>query len=121
VPRTFGPDDGPTALDDFSRATIDPILASKAYADGGLVIVLGDGSAPDPAAAPAATPGALLISPFVKPGTKDATALDSFGVLGTIESLLGVKPLKVPSTQGSLPLTASSFAAWKPPKASSGS
>lgn len=84
-----------------TRATLDVIRASKAYADGGLVVVLFDhGRTGDtstrkgvPAGQGGGAVGAVLLSPFVTPGHQVAAAYDQFSVLKTVEQLFGLPAL----------------------------
>lgn len=96
--------------DAWARTTIETIRASKAYADGGLIVVLGGAAAPD-ATQP---PGALLVSPFVKPGATQGAALDVYGLTRTIETFFSLPALDTPLTKDATPLDAQSFGLWKP-------
>ncbi|MCW3048474.1 MAG: hypothetical protein JWO74_2758 [Solirubrobacterales bacterium] len=113
TPCADGAPAGLAAADTWLQGVLDPILASKAYADGGLVVVTFDqaptdgpnadarGSAALPPAypnAPGTTPGggrvgALLLSKFVKAGKVDDTEYDHFALLRSIEDLFSLDPL----------------------------
>ncbi len=115
---------GLAAAEPFLRTVVPEIEASPAYKDGGLIAITfaeapqtGPNADPSaccgtptypnlPASAPASTNGPvkpsggggrvglLLISPFVKPGSVDATGYyDHFSLLLSIEELFGLKPL----------------------------
>lgn len=98
--------------DAWARTTIETIRTSKAYADGGLILVLGG------TAAPTATqpPGALLISPFSKAGATQGAAVDIYALTRTIETLFSLPALETPLTKDTEPLDAQPFALWEPGK-----
>ncbi len=89
---------GLPAASEPTRSVLDRIRASKAYADGGLVVVLFDhGAAGDlsarrgaPAGQGGGAIGAVLLSPFVTPGHQVAAAYDQFSVLRTVEQLFSL-------------------------------
>ena len=117
---------GLRAADTLLQTVVEPILASKAYADGGLVVITFDQSPPagpdvDSRASTAATipypntpepgglaavgagggrVGALVLSPFVKAGTSDETEYDHFSLLRTIEDRFGLDPLGYAGRKG---------------------
>src|SRR5919201_934082 len=119
APCADGAPAGLAAADAWLKSVVDPILASKAYADGGLVVITFDQAAPDgpdadsrassavpqkypntPDAGGLAKPGpgggrvgALVLSPFVKAGTTSENEYDHYGLLRTIEDLFGLDPL----------------------------
>jgi hypothetical protein len=76
------------------------ILASPAYkADGLLVIDFAAANPPSAEAAAAPAPagdplrvGALLVSPFLTPGSTDAGAYNPYSVLRSSEDLFGLDP-----------------------------
>lgn len=76
----------PAGLETFLRATVPAILDSKAYRDGGAVLVVPD--AGSPVAAGAAT-GALLISAKTKAGGRLDTPAGPPVLLRTIADLVG--------------------------------
>jgi hypothetical protein len=120
TPCASGAPVGPAAADGFLEEVVPEILHSKAYKDGGLLVITVD-EAPSsgefadsssccgqpqfpnlPAAgAPASglpakgggQVGALLLSPFVKPGTTNQESYNHFSLLRTIEDLFGLKHL----------------------------
>ncbi len=57
--------------------------------------------------------GALLLSPFVKPGTNNQEPLNDFTLLRTIEDLFGVPHLGYAGAKGVSSLEASVFSAYK--------
>jgi hypothetical protein len=64
--------------------------------------------------------GALLLSPYVKPGTFDQEeSFNDFSLLRTIENLFGLPPLGYAATRGLSSLEASVFSAWSPTAANS--
>lgn len=120
TPCADGAPAGLAAADTWLQGVLEPILASKAYADGGLVVVTFDQAATDgphadaraSSALPAAYPnapgtkpgggrvGALLLSKFVKAGTVDDTEYDHFALLRSIEDLFSLDPLGYAGRKG---------------------
>jgi hypothetical protein len=114
-----GPGELPAA-DAFLRKWVPQILASPAYADGGLLIVTfdeaesGDASAccgesagfntPNPGALTwgpgGGRVGAVLVSPFVAPGTVNATPYNHYALLRTLEDLFGLDHLGFAAADG---------------------
>lgn len=99
-----GSPEGAAAADAYLAQLVPKILASPAYKKDGLLIVsfgMANPAVPvDPAAttvAPtAADPlkvGALLVSPFVTPGSTDAVAYDPYSLLKSTEDLFGLSNL----------------------------
>jgi phosphatidylinositol-3-phosphatase len=96
-----GTPEGAAAADAWLSTWVPKILASPAFkADGLLVLSFGAANPvpnPDPAQPP--TPptslktGALLVSPFVTPGSTDATKYDPYTLLATYEDLFGLNRL----------------------------
>ena len=107
---------GLPAANAFLRSVVPQILASKAYADGGLIVITFDQAPADgphadssvcchPASYPNAPPaagakrtgggrvGALLLSRFVKAGTRVSTPFDHFSLLKTLDQLFGLREL----------------------------
>jgi hypothetical protein len=93
--------EGPASADAFLSRWVPKILASPAYKADGLLIV--DFAAANPPAAqpegapaPATDPlhvGALLLSPFLTPGSTDAAQYDPYSILRSSEDLFGLDPL----------------------------
>jgi hypothetical protein len=90
------------------------ILDSKAYADGGLVVVTFDAGAPDDADAGGGRVGALLLSPFVEAGGTVNAPYDPFSLLKSIEALFGLDPLGYAAETKLKAFGPKVFAAWKP-------
>jgi hypothetical protein len=96
-----GTSEGPAAADAFLATWVPRILASPAYKADGLLIV--DFAAVNaPPAAPGAEPapagdplrvGALLLSPFLTPGSTDAVPYNPYSILRSGEDLFGLDPL----------------------------
>lgn len=109
---------GPAAADPFLEEVVPEITSSVAYKNGGLLIItvdqapasgsFGDSSSccgqpqfpnlPAPATTVAGLPsrgggevGALLLSPYVKPGTTEQEPYNHFSLLRTIEDLFRLK------------------------------
>jgi len=88
----------PAATDAFLRRAIPPILRSPAFKHDGLLVVTFD-------AAPAGTPvdapvGAVVVSPFVKPGSRNRRVYDHYGLLRSLEERLGLDPLGLAGKRG---------------------
>jgi phosphatidylinositol-3-phosphatase len=97
---TSCPGDTPVGLaaeDTFLKRWVPQILASHAYKqDGVLMIVFADGKPAVDAGAGAAQPvktGALILSPLAQKGRTVSGSYGPYSVLGTIEDLLGYAPL----------------------------
>ncbi len=91
TPCSGGAPAGLTSADAFLHRTVPPILASSAYRKGGLVLISFDAA---PASARPSQPvGALLISPFVRPGARVAGAYDQLSLLASLERLFGIPRL----------------------------
>lgn len=100
---------GAAAADAFLADVVPRILASPAFADGGLIVVTSDGppvpAAPAPpapaaypnvgdaAAAGAARVGALLIGDAVRAGVRSDAPAGHFALLRTISDLFALQPL----------------------------
>ena len=139
TPCAAGAPAGPAAADGFLQKVVGKILASKAYKHGGLLIITVD-EAPSTGAfadsssccgqpqfpnlpAPTGTAtglpakgggevGALLLSPFVKPGTTNQEQYNHFSLLRTIEDLYGLKHLGYAGASGVSSFDASVFSAY---------
>lgn len=89
--------EGAAAADAFLSKWVPEILASPAYKkDGLLIVAFAAASPPATGSAPAAEPlhtGALLLSPFLPPGSSDATPLDPYSLLRSTEDLFGLEHL----------------------------
>jgi phosphatidylinositol-3-phosphatase len=94
-----GTTEGPASADAFLANWAPKILASPAYKASGLLIVNFAAVNP-PGTAPGAMPpadplhaGALLVSPFLTPGSTDAAPYDPYSLLRSTEDLFGLDPL----------------------------
>ena len=88
----------PQATDAFLRRAIPPILRSPAFKKDGLLVVTFD--AP-PAGTPVDAPvGAVVVSPFVKPGSRNRRPYDHYGLLRSLEERLGLEPLGLAGRRG---------------------
>jgi hypothetical protein len=140
TPCAPGAPAGPAAADGFMQKVVPEILASKAYKNGGLLIItvdeapstgaFADSSSccgqprfpnlPAPAGATATVPlakgggevGALLLSPFVKQGTTNQEPYNHFSLLRTIEDLFGLKHLGYAGLPGVNSFEPSVFSAY---------
>jgi phosphatidylinositol-3-phosphatase len=96
-----GGTEGPASADAFLSTWVPKILASPAYkADGLLIVNFASANPPAPAAegtpVPATDPlrvGALLLSPFLTPGSTDAAPYNPYSILRSNEDLFGLDPL----------------------------
>jgi hypothetical protein len=127
--------------DAFLRRVVPEILASKAYKHGGLLVITVDqapstgvdadsssccGEPRFPALPPPPTlpgggslppagggqVGALLLSPYVKPGTTNQEPFNHFSLLRTIENLFGLSHLGYAAASGVGSFEASVFTAY---------
>lgn len=93
-----GTTEGAAAADAFLSTWVPMILASPAYKTGGLLVIAFSAINQSSPGAPAAPTdplltGALLLSPFVTPGTTDATPYNPYSLLRASEDLFGLSPL----------------------------
>jgi hypothetical protein len=101
---TPGGAEGPAAADAYLAQVVPKILASPAYKKDGLLIVTFGAANPvtpaDPTTGAPAVPaidlkvGALLVSPFVTPGSTDGVAYDPYSLLKSTEDLFGLANLE---------------------------
>ncbi len=93
-PCADGSPGGLAAADAFLATWVPRILASPAYADGGLLLVTfaGGAAAPEGPEAPVRN-GALVVSRFAIAGATDDTKIDPYGLLRTVQDVLALKPL----------------------------
>ncbi|HEY1854998.1 MAG TPA: alkaline phosphatase family protein [Solirubrobacterales bacterium] len=97
-----GTPEGAGAADAWLSTWIPKILKSPAYKANGLLIVTFGAVNPIPNPDPTQPPtpptnlktGTLLLSPFVTPGSTDATRYDPYSLLATWEDLFGLERLK---------------------------
>ncbi|HWH93172.1 MAG TPA: alkaline phosphatase family protein [Baekduia sp.] len=109
--------DGSTSLADadaWLKATLPTILDSKAYADGGLVVVTFDTGAPQDAEAGGGRVGALLLSPYVEAGGTVDAPYDPFSLLASIEALFGLDPIGYAADTTLRPFGPKVYAGWNP-------
>ena len=83
---------GLAAADQWLQQVVPAIVASKAYADGGMIVITSDHAASKPAEAEAKV-GALVISPYVAAGSTVTTAYNHYSLLKTIEIAFGLDPI----------------------------
>ena len=109
--------DGSTSLADadaWLRATLPTILDSKAYNDGGLVIVTFDAGAATDVEAGGGRVGALLLSPFVTAGGTVDAPYDPFSLLASIEGLFGLERIGYAKDTTLKPFGPKVYGAWSP-------
>jgi hypothetical protein len=109
--------DGSTSLADadaWLRTTLPTILDSKAYNDGGLVVVTFDAGAAGDLGAGGGRVGALLLSPFVTAGGTIGAPYDSFSLLASIEGLFGLDPIGYAKDTKLKPFGPKVYGAWSP-------
>jgi hypothetical protein len=113
---------GYEGINDFLSEWVPKILASPGYKDDGLLVVSFDEAEDDASSccneraantpnAGGPTPGsgggkvgAVLISPFIKPGTVDATPYNHYSFLRTTEDLFGLPHLGYAAAEGLVPI-----------------
>jgi len=108
---------GLPGIDEFLSTWIPRITGSPAYRDGGLINIIFDESGSDDAACCAEMPGpdsplpgqggpgggrtgAVLISPFIAPGTVVSTAYNHYSLLRTEEDIFGLSHLGFAGADG---------------------
>lgn len=91
-PCADGSPGGLTASDAFLKAWVPQILASPAYKAGGLLVVTFAGAPAAKADRPLRT-GALLVSPFITPGSDSGVRADPYTLLRATEDVLALRPL----------------------------
>jgi phosphatidylinositol-3-phosphatase len=138
---TSGAPAGLAPADGFLRRVVPLILRSKAYEQSGLLVItvdeapssgeLADSSSccgqprfpnlPATSAGPAALPargggqvGALLLSPFIKAGTKSQEPYNHFSLLRSIEDLFSLEHLGYAAAAGVSSFEPSIFSAYNP-------
>src|SRR4051812_16550629 len=123
-PKQKGGYDG---INDFLSTWVPRILDSPGYKDDGLLVVSFDEGDEDNsaccnekaantpnAAGPSPGPGggkvgAVLVSPFIKPGTTDSTDYNHYSFLRTTEDLLGLAHLGYAGQAGLVPIGDKTF------------
>ncbi len=122
MPCSPGAPAGPADAGSWLEGVVPSILASKAYKQGGLLVITSD-EAPStgefadsssccgqPSYPNYTSPeidhgggdvGALLLSPFIKGGTSSQDQYDHFSLLRTIEDVFGVEPPRLCRVAGS--------------------
>ena len=125
-PKQKGGLDG---IQDFLSTWVPQILASPGYKDNGMLIVTfdeaenGDDSSACCGETAANTPsaggpnpgpgggrvGAVVVSPFVRPGTIDKTPYNHYSLLRTVEDLFGLPHLGYAAADGLAPIGANTF------------
>jgi hypothetical protein len=140
APCAVGAPAGMAAADAFLRQWVPRILSSKAYKDGGLLVITADEAPssgefadsssccgeparyPNLAAPPAGGPtghgggtvGALLLSPFISRASTSQQPYNHLSLLRTIEDLFGLSHLGYAALPAVKPLEASLFSASSP-------
>jgi hypothetical protein len=109
--------DGSTSLADadaWLHTMLPAILDSKAYNDGGLVVVTFDAGAPADLEAGGGRVGALLLSPYVTAGGTIGAPYDPFSLLASIEGLFGLDPIGYAKDTKLKPFGPKVYGAWSP-------
>ena len=86
LPCTAGAPAGPAAADAWLKTIVDPLLASKAYGDAGLIVITTDHDA----TTPGGKTGALLLSSFVKGGDELGRPFDTLSLLQASEDIFAL-------------------------------
>jgi len=101
VPVSDGGPGGPAAADGFLKSIVPQITATKAYRDGGLILVVPDRPAPPgPEATTVAPTGALVLSPKVKAGAVVKTPFTPYALLRSLEDAFDVSHLGHAADEG---------------------
>jgi hypothetical protein len=133
--RGSGLPGGLPGIDRFLRTWVPRIIASPAYRSGGLLAITFDESDGSDASACCGEPpfpgapltngfispgpgggrtGAVLLSPFIDPGTIDTTAYNHFTLLRSVEDLFGLGHLGYAGMAGLHALGADAFTCFAP-------
>jgi hypothetical protein len=107
--------DGSTSLPDadaWLQATLPALLDSKAYNDGGLVVVTFDAGATGDLETGGGRVGALLLSPYVTAGGTIGAPYDPFSLLASIEGLFGLDPIGYAKDTKLKPFGPKVYGAW---------
>jgi hypothetical protein len=107
--------DGSTSLADadaWLQTMLPAILDSKAYNDGGLVVVTFDAGADGDLEAGGGRVGALLLSPYVTAGGTIGAPYDPFSLLASIEGLFGLDPIGYAKDTKLKPFGPKVYGAW---------
>ncbi len=118
-PCANGQPGGLVSANGFLKAWVPRITSSPAYRDGGLLIVTFDEAASDSSACCGEQPGpggpdpggpspgpgggkvgAVLLSPYIQPGSLDPTAYNHYSMLRSIEDLFGLEHLGFAAASG---------------------
>jgi phosphatidylinositol-3-phosphatase len=124
---------GLVAADAFLRTWVPRITGSPAYRDGGLLAILFDEADGSDASACCAEPqfpnttsnglfpgrggghtGAVLLSPFIDPGTIDTAAYNHFSFLRSVEDVFGLGHLGYAAMSGLQSLGGDAFTCYAP-------
>jgi hypothetical protein len=126
-PCVDGRPGGLRSIDDFLREWVPRILESRGFRDDGLLVISFDEADSDDSACcgerAANTPaaggesggpgggktGAVLISPFIRPGTIDKTPYNHYSFLRTMEDLWGLAHLGYAAQDGLVPIGSATF------------
>ncbi len=134
APCVSGQPGGLVSADAFLRTWVPRIMSSAAYRDGGLIAVLFDESDGSDASACCGEPkfpntvtnggphpgpgggrmGAVLLSPFIQPGTVDSAPLNHFSMLRSVEDVFGLAHLGYAALPGLSPLGRTAFTCYQP-------
>ncbi len=125
---------GLTSANAFLRAWVPKILSSPAYHDGGMLVITFDESDGTDASACCEEPqfpntpnngfifpgrgggrvGAVVLSPFIDPGTVDNVAYNHFSLLRSIEDLFGLGHIGYAAQAGLQAMGSDLFTCYKP-------
>lgn len=121
APCAPGAPGGVVAAEPVLRNVVDAVTASRAYADGGMLVVVAEEGEPFDVAAPSfgRTPGggrtgALLLSPFVRPGDTVHQAYDHASLLRSVQDLLGLERTGLARDPARRSFGPRVFGAWDP-------
>ncbi len=93
IPCSPGAPAGLAPAQSFLEEVVPRILATAAYREGGLIAIVPDSGPASPGSVAAKSVGALLLSPFVRPGARVTESLNDFSLLKSLSRLFGVLPL----------------------------
>lgn len=97
------------AADEWLKQVVPSIIESKAYADGGMIVITSDHAASKPTEDHAKV-GALVLSPYVAAGSTISTHYNHYSLLKTVEIAFGVEPIGKAASASVKPFSKAVFA-----------
>jgi hypothetical protein len=99
--------------DAFLKVVVPRILATAAYRQSGLIVIVPDSAPSTPGSATSKPVGALLLSPFVRSAARVPENLNDFSLLRSLTRLFGVLPLGHANDPSAVSLSATVYRTTK--------